>query len=36
MDEKELEMHKKFLREAVNLARENVATGRAYATPAKN
>lgn len=28
MEEKELEMHKKFLREAVKLARENVATGR--------
>ena len=28
MDEKELQMHKQFLQEAVNLARENVATGR--------
>ncbi len=28
MDEKELQMHKKFLREAVNLARENMSTGR--------
>ncbi len=28
MDEKELEMHKKFLREAVKLARENMSTGR--------